>query len=81
MLHLHREPDVPPFPPKLSDIRIEPPMVFVAPVWEYRQMARDSGQGTPGIDELNSLGADGWELVAVVPEGVRLQYYFKRLVR
>ncbi len=34
------------------------------------------------IDEamMNELGADGWELVAVVALGIAVSYYFKRPV-
>jgi hypothetical protein len=82
MLHGHRIPGFPPLPPPMTpmpDVRIDPPMVYVAPAWEYHEITRESEGAALPIEELNSLGADGWELVAVVPEGVRLHYYFKRL--
>lgn len=44
--------------------------------WEYRTLVGYLLQD----DKLNNLGADGWELVAVIPEtghGVR-EYIFKR---
>lgn len=35
-------------------------MVEPLPRWEYRRMER-----TPSVEELNELGAIGWELVAI----------------
>jgi hypothetical protein len=65
----------------MPEVRIDPPMVYVAPAWEYHEITRDTGSAALPVDELNSLGAEGWELVAVVPEATRLHYYFKRLAR
>lgn len=71
----------PPFPLPDAAPRapIVPPMVYVAPVWEYRHLRRDAGAGTPiGEEELNALGAEGWELVAVTPTPDGVDFYFKR---
>jgi hypothetical protein len=45
------------------------------PKWEYRVVASTTGA------ELNALGKDGWELVAVEPRvgGGAATFYFKRL--
>lgn len=67
-------------PNEPHDVRVRPPYVYVAPVWEYRHIVcRQSDQASLDEDELNALGADGWELVSThaVPNGVH--YYFKRL--
>lgn len=71
-------PYVPPVPPPPPDIRVQPPLVYVAPVWEYKVVASDIA---PDEAALNALGADGWELVGVVPLPKGVQLYFKRLVR
>ena len=42
--------------------------------WEYKTIEQKLE-----IDDLNKLGADGWELVAVVSPGhFVLHYFFKR---
>jgi hypothetical protein len=54
-------------------------MVYVAPVWEYKHIRRDTGAEPPlPEDELNALGADGWELTAVIPTATAVHFYFKR---
>jgi hypothetical protein len=45
--------------------------------WEYLAIKE-----TKNTDELNLLGAEGWELVAVVSPGhFILHYFFKRQTR
>jgi hypothetical protein len=57
-------------------------MVFVQPIWEYRDLRRTLPAPGPLTEtELNSLGAEGWELIAIVTEPPSLHFYFKRLVR
>ena len=71
-----------PFPPADPGPRapLQPPMVFVPPVWEYKHLERALGAEAPlGADELNALGAEGWELAAVIPAASRVHFYFKRL--
>ncbi len=78
MLHLMNVPEVPsPTPQPLPVPHLEPPMVYVPATWEYRHLRKPSGQA-PDEQELNALGAEGWELVGVStePDGVHL--YFKR---
>lgn len=61
--------------------RLEPPMVYVPPAWEYMELERSAAAGQlPGAAELNALGAKGWELAGVVQAGDAAHFYFKRLV-
>jgi hypothetical protein len=75
-----------PFPPRPapappSGIPIEPPLVWVEPRWEYRDVVRHLvDQGPLSESELNALGAEHWELTGVVPMGEAVHYYFKRAV-
>ena len=64
------QPQEPPAP------HIKTPMVYVyeKQQWEYRIIASAMTQ-----DELNSLGAEGWELVGVVALPASTQFYFKRV--
>jgi hypothetical protein len=71
-------PYVPQAPPGLPEVRVQPPVVFVEPVWEYRL---EPVEGVPNEPMMNALGADGWELVGVIPVAGGVQLYFKRLVR
>lgn len=70
-----------PFPPGDPGPRAapQPPMVYVAPAWEYKHVERPLGAEAPlREDELNALGAEGWELAAVVPAATTVHFYFKR---
>jgi hypothetical protein len=54
-------------------------VVYVAPVWEYKHVRRDIGAEAPLSEaELNALGAEGWELTAVIPTPSVVHFYFKR---
>ena len=71
----------PPFPPADPGPRaaLQPPMVYVAAVWQYKHLERELGAEAPlGEAELNALGAEGWELAAVIPAASRIHFYFKR---
>ena len=62
--------------------RVQPPTVYVEPVWEYKHLVRALSGGTAlEEDELNALGAEGWELTVAFVDHVQLHVYFKRLVR
>ena len=64
---------------------IQPPMVYVhrAPIWEYKRITRDlDKEQLLDEQELNALGAEGWELVTSVTVGETVTYfYFRRSTR
>ena len=72
---------LPPYDPKQQPIR--PPMVYIEKKlkWEYKQIVRNLKKEKP-LDEteLNTLGAEGWELSSTVPNPPTIHYYFKRSV-
>jgi hypothetical protein len=70
-------PYVPPIPAPPPDVRVQPPLVYVPAVWEYRHVTSEIA---PDDAELNALGADGWELVSVVSLLNAVHLYFKRQV-
>jgi hypothetical protein len=73
-------PPAPPMPEPGPRAPLRPPMVYVPPTWEYRHLARQlGGDALPTAEELNLLGGEGWELAAVIPDGARVHFYFKRL--
>jgi len=81
MLELMGLPGIPEPPRSPVAGRIEPPMVFVPPTWEYRHLVRRApDESVLGESELNALGAEGWELVSVHAEGGAVHFYFKREV-
>lgn len=53
------------------------PMVYVRErlSWEYKRLER---REAPSVEELNALGAEGWELVAVCRVDAHVHFYFKR---
>lgn len=71
-----------PFTPQEPPQDVPTPSVYVteALAWEYKQLARDlEEEGLPDEEALNRLGADGWELAAVVMHGGTAVYIFERL--
>ena len=80
-----RLPDAPPFPNPASETpAIAPPMVVVREKlkWEYKRLVQNLAKGeASGEDELNALGADGWELAAIVQDSPLVYLYFKRATR
>ncbi len=47
--------------------------------WEYRCIARSTRhEGPPSEQELNTLGAEGWELAGVASLPDAIHFYFKR---
>jgi hypothetical protein len=61
---------------------VQSPIVYVDenPVWEYKQLVRNlAKEKAPSEDELNALGADGWELAGIFTDSPFVYFYFKRL--
>ncbi|MFQ6113025.1 MAG: hypothetical protein ACE5NG_02925 [bacterium] len=57
------------------------PMVYVEErlVWEYKQIVRNlAKEKALTEEELNALGADGWELTGVFSDSPFVYFYFKR---
>ncbi len=74
-----------PFTPQPPD---EPPQDAPTPslyvtetaAWEYKVLARDlEAEGLADEEALNHLGAEGWELAALVTHRSTATYIFKRL--
>jgi hypothetical protein len=84
MITLQSVSEIPAPPPQPTDpipVRhVEPPMVFVAPAWEYRQLYKP-GSVPADEAELNALGAEGWELAGVASDSGGVHFYFKRQLR
>jgi hypothetical protein len=69
----------PPRSPELRGARAEPPWVPMELRWEYKEVVRNvETDELPSEAELNALGADQWELAAVVRSGQLVHFYFKR---
>ena len=49
--------------------------------WEYHHVRQQGDEPVLGKAELDALGAEGWELVAVVSGSGGLHFYFKRSKR
>lgn len=68
----------------LGAVGFQPPMVYVSedPAWEYKHLVRDLAvENALGEDELNALGADGWEFVCAFACVASVHFYLKRLAR
>ena len=65
-------------PGQPGDQPLPSPMVYVdeAQRWEYKRLVSEDA---PGEDELNALGAEGWELVSSLTHEGTVYLYFKRL--
>ena len=73
---------IPPQEPKQSE-PIRPPMIYVktSSKWEYKQIVRNlKKDGALSDEELNALGAEGWEMSGVAQQPPLTYFYFKRLV-
>ncbi|NIM51526.1 MAG: hypothetical protein GTN62_12000 [Gemmatimonadales bacterium] len=78
---MNRAMETPHQPPSVD---VQPPMVYVTedPAWEYQHLVRNlETERAPDVEELNTLGAHGWELVGVFATPPSVHFYFKRLVR
>lgn len=70
-----------PEPPLPEPTQPWPPMIYVYEdlKWEYRCLAWDTRQeGPPPEQELNALGAEGWELAGIASLPNQVYFYFKR---
>lgn len=68
-----------PFPEAAPRAPVVPPTVYVAPAWEYKHVGREVGAEAPITEqELNALGAEGWELTATILAATIVHFYFKR---
>jgi len=45
---------------------------------EYKVL--ETSAPTASLEQLNALGADGWELVSIIPWSGKWFYYFKRML-
>jgi hypothetical protein len=53
--------------------------VYESLVWEYKLVTKNmTGDEMVSEQELNGLGAAGWELVGVATVGDAVRFYFKR---
>jgi hypothetical protein len=68
----------PPRSPEVPQVHVRPPVVPVAPVWQYKHLTCSHGQPPLDEPELNTLGEEGWELVCVVADAALTHFYFKR---
>jgi len=69
-----------PQPSTPQHLPMQQPTIYVyeKPTWEYKVVSRSVTDDALGDDELNALGAKGWELVGVVSLARQVQFYFKR---
>ena len=67
----------PPQPPQLQGVAT--PLVYVreSATWQYKRLLCDE-EALPGEEQLNRLGAEGWELVTTCRQGGHIIFYFKR---
>lgn len=73
---------IPPYDPKQSRA-VRTPTIYVKESlkWEYKQIIRNLEKESPlGEEELNALGADGWEMSGVMHQPPLAYFYFKRLI-
>ncbi len=70
------------FPPENRSESIQPPMVYVYKdvAWEYKHLLREEEHALTE-EELNTLGAEGWELIGIVTDSRGVHFYFKRVRR
>jgi hypothetical protein len=78
--HQPHIPVVPP-PPLMPHVDVPQVPVFLRMKWEYKRLTRGTGALTLDEAELNALGGEGWELVAVLNEAGTAHFYFKRQAR
>jgi hypothetical protein len=53
--------------------------VYEGTTWEYKRLSRDLVHEDPlSEEELNTLGANGWELAGLVSQPDKVLFYLKR---
>ena len=71
-----------PFPDQQPEEKPSTPIVYLNenPAWEYKLFIRDLElDNAPGEEEINPLGAEGWELVGIFVHANMLYCYLKRM--
>ena len=69
-------------PVPLQPMPVQAPMIYVyEPArWEYRVVVRKTDEkALLSEEELNALGAEGWELAGTATLPRQVQFYFKRV--
>lgn len=46
--------------------------------WDYRRLDRPAASALVDVEELNTLGLDGWELAGIVTDATGAHYFLKR---
>ena len=68
----------------LEEVENENAVPSGPPEWEYMMVADRGRMSHIDMDQLNTLGRDGWELITIIEEKrtqtPELQFYFKRRV-
>jgi hypothetical protein len=64
--------------PVPRESRVDPPLVPLAPRWEYKTVVRDVATGLLSEAELNALGSERWELAGMASADTQVHFYFKR---
>jgi hypothetical protein len=73
---------IPPREPRQSE-PVHPPTIYIEKQlkWEYKQIIRNlEKENPPDEAELNTLGAEGWEMSGVAQQRPLAYFYFKRLI-
>ena len=68
-------------PPEPSAEAVQPPMMYVSEqfTWEYKRIDRHlEEEQLLDEEELNALGAEGWELVTSVIYASTASFYLRR---
>ena len=62
---------------------VQPPMIYVEKklVWEYKEVLRNIKKDSLlSEEELNKLGAEGWEMTGILNRPSLVYFYFKRQI-
>jgi hypothetical protein len=64
--------------PRRSPAESQMVYVYEQPKWEYKTVLKGAGDAPLTEQDLDSMGAEGWELVGVVRLLRTVQLFFKR---